>query len=72
MNDYNEIRSFRDLLVWRKGIELTKDIYALTQRFPTGEKFRVRDDLIFLGLRSELFRSGRPSPGEDGLHVAFK
>jgi four helix bundle protein len=45
MNDYNEIRSFRDLLVWRKGIELTKDIYALTQRFPTGEKFGLVSQL---------------------------
>ncbi|HVR35976.1 MAG TPA: four helix bundle protein [Methylomirabilota bacterium] len=45
MNDYNEIRSFRDLLVWQKGIALTKDIYALTQRFPTDEKFGLVSQL---------------------------
>jgi four helix bundle protein len=29
----------KDLLVWRKGIELAKGIYRLTQNFPSEEKF---------------------------------
>lgn len=39
MENDNKIKSFRDLLVWQKGIELTKLVYALTQQLPTGEKF---------------------------------
>lgn len=32
-------RGYRDLLVWQKGMELTKQIYHLTQLFPDEEKF---------------------------------
>jgi four helix bundle protein len=31
--------SYRDLIVWRKGIELAKLIYQLTKNFPSEEKF---------------------------------
>jgi len=30
---------YKDLLVWRKGITLVKQIYHLTHRFPNDEKF---------------------------------
>src|SRR5204863_1182204 len=33
------IQSYKDLLVWQKGIALAKVIYSLTQRFPAEEKF---------------------------------
>ena len=32
-------RSYKDLLVWQKGIELAKVIYRLTRTYPTEEKF---------------------------------
>src|SRR5437763_9110467 len=32
-------RSYKDLLVWHKGIELAKIIYLLTRSFPAEEKF---------------------------------
>ena len=32
-------RSYKDLIVWQKGIELAKLIYRLTQAFPSEEKF---------------------------------
>jgi four helix bundle protein len=35
----NETQSYKDLLVWQKGIELAKKIYGLTARFPAEEKF---------------------------------
>lgn len=31
--------SYRDLLVWQKGIELVQLIYHLTRSFPADEKF---------------------------------
>lgn len=30
---------FRDLRIWKKGIELTKTIYAITEKFPKHETF---------------------------------
>src|ERR1700751_733379 len=35
----NTTRSYKDLLVWQKAIELAKLIYKLTQNFPSAEKF---------------------------------
>ena len=33
------IRSFRDLIVWRKAIQFAKIAYDLTKRFPADERF---------------------------------
>ena len=33
------IRSFRDLLVWRRAMSLTEDVYALTSGFPRSEQY---------------------------------
>jgi four helix bundle protein len=32
-------QSYRDLVVWQKSIELAKQLYQLTSRFPIEEKF---------------------------------
>ena len=32
-------RGYKDLLVWRKGIDLVKEIYRVTKPFPTDERF---------------------------------
>ena len=32
-------RSYKDLFVWQKGIELAKIVYRLTQQYPAEEKF---------------------------------
>ena len=37
--DEERPQGFRDLLVWQKGMALTKAIYRLSQIFPTEEKF---------------------------------
>jgi hypothetical protein len=34
MADRKRVQSFRDLLVWQKGIELAEAVYALTRPFP--------------------------------------
>ncbi len=34
-----KVKSYRDLLVWQKGISLVKRIYQLTQTFPDTERF---------------------------------
>ena len=35
----DEPKSYRDLLVWQKGIELAKIIYRVTAKLPAEEKF---------------------------------
>jgi len=32
-------RGYKDLLVWRKGIDLVKEIYRMTKPFPADERF---------------------------------
>lgn len=43
-----KINSYRDLLVWQKGMELVKVVYSASRNFPDEEKF---------GLTSQLRRS---------------
>lgn len=38
-------QSYRDLLVWQKGIALTLAVYRLTQRFPSEERFGLMAQL---------------------------
>ena len=38
-------RSYRDLLVWRKGVELVKKMYALTHKLPKQETFVLSDQI---------------------------
>jgi four helix bundle protein len=34
-----EIKSYKDLLIWQRGIDLTQEIYTLTNLFPNTEQF---------------------------------
>ena len=49
----SEIRNYRDLLIWRKGVQLVKWIYQLTREFPTEERF---------GLVNQMQRSATSIP----------
>jgi four helix bundle protein len=40
-----EIKSFRDLIAWQKGIELCRRIYALSASFPDAERFGLTAQL---------------------------
>ncbi len=35
-------RSFRDLVVWQKAMELARQVYLLTEEFPKSETFGLR------------------------------
>lgn len=39
------IRSYKDLLVWQKGIALVRKIYQLTQTFPDTERFGLASQM---------------------------
>ncbi len=39
--DRTPIRSYRDLVVWQKSMDLVVEVYTLTGRFPPDERFRL-------------------------------
>jgi four helix bundle protein len=39
------ITSYKDLVVWQKGILLVKKVYKLTQNFPSAEKFGLTSQM---------------------------
>jgi len=39
MGEGKRLQSYKDLIVWQKGIALVKEVYALTRGFPAEEKF---------------------------------
>ena len=48
-----KIKNFQDLRIWQKGIEVLKDIYILTKKFPKEELY---------GLTSQMRRSAVSIP----------
>ncbi len=52
--EYREsIKSYRDLIVWKKSVELVQDVYILTSSFSPNERF---------GLTSQMRRSAVSIP----------
>ncbi len=45
MNSQQKLKSYKDLLVWQKGMTLVKDIYRLTSGFPQDERFGLMSQL---------------------------
>lgn len=41
----NLIRSYKDLLVWQKAVELALQIYKVTKTFPTEERFGLANQM---------------------------
>ena len=41
----NEIKSFRDLVAWRKSMDLCKAIYAISTVFPDAERFGLTSQI---------------------------
>jgi len=52
-NEKKKIKNFRDLEIWKKGMEIVKDTYGVTKSFPRQEIF---------GLRSQMQRSAISIP----------
>ncbi|MCX5833109.1 MAG: four helix bundle protein, partial [Deltaproteobacteria bacterium] len=44
-NKYSKIRTYRDLQVWKKSIELAKELYAQTAQFPESERFSITSQI---------------------------
>ncbi len=39
------VQSYRDLVVWQKGILLTKEVYLLTAMFPETERYGLTNQM---------------------------
>ena len=39
MREDGKTADYKDLLVWQKGIVLVKQVYGITARFPSDERF---------------------------------
>lgn len=39
------IRSYRDLLIWQRGLELTKEVYKTTRGLPNNERFGLTNQV---------------------------
>ena len=40
-----EIRSFRDLVVWQKSMDLVEVVYSITKQFPADERYALTSQL---------------------------
>jgi four helix bundle protein len=40
-----KIKSYRELLVWQKGIALSKEVYKITSKFPKEERYALTDQI---------------------------
>lgn len=40
------VRSYRDLVVWKKGMALAASVYRLTRRLPRHEEYRISGEMI--------------------------
>ncbi len=41
-----DVRSYRDLVVWQKGMDLAEAAYKLTKLFPKTEEYRLTSQLL--------------------------
>lgn len=41
----SEIKSYKDLLIWKRGIALCKDVYLLTNEFPIHEQYGLTSQM---------------------------
>lgn len=70
------VRSYRELKVWQKGIELVKTIYLLAQKFPKSETYGLASQMQMaaVSIPSNIAEGqGRQHTGEfrQFLHIAL-
>ena len=45
MPGIGEVKSYRDLLIWQKGMTLAKQVYSMTRAFPGDERFGLTSQM---------------------------
>jgi four helix bundle protein len=76
MNEESQIRTFRDLKVWKKGMAIAKLVYQFTEKLPQSEKFglvsQMRRAAVSLPSNiAEGFRRRHPTDYRRFLHMAL-
>ena len=67
MSDEQTVKSFRDMVVWNRSIELCVAVYEFTRTFPSDELYGLRSQLrrAFVSIPSNIAEGcGRRSTGE--------
>lgn len=62
-----KIKSYKDLIVWQKGVELVKEIFLLTKNFPPSEIYGITSQMrrAAVSIPSNIAEgSGRRNRGE--------
>ncbi len=64
------IKSFRELTVWQRGVELAKEIYHATRDFPPREVFGLQSQMCraAVSIPSNIAEGHRRSTKKDFLH----
>ena len=65
---------FRNLIVWQKGMELVKAVYALSKKFPSDERYALSDQLrrAVVSIPSNIAEgNGRASNADYGHFLAI-
>jgi len=64
-----EIRSFKDLIVWQKSMDLSIEIYRLTKKFPQAEQFGLVSQMrrCVVSIPSNIAEGKRRSTRKDFL-----
>lgn len=68
------VKSYKDLIVWQKAIQLVKEIYRLTAKFPPSEQYglslQIRKAVV--SIPSNIAEGyGRKSPKEYAQHFSI-
>jgi len=45
VSEIKQIKSYKDLEVWRKGIEIVDRVYSITSKFPVHERFGLASQM---------------------------
>jgi len=72
--DHMAIRSFKDLVVWQKSIELIEEVYRLSASFPKQETYGLSSQLqrVAVPIAANIAEgSGRNSTKEYIHHLAY-
>jgi four helix bundle protein len=71
-----KIKNFKQLLVWKKGIEIVKEIYFLTKNFPKEENFGLTSQMRRAAVSipaniAEGFKRNHRKEFKQFLHIAL-
>ncbi|HVB58357.1 MAG TPA: four helix bundle protein [Candidatus Acidoferrales bacterium] len=62
LGEIEKPRHYKELLIWKKGMELTAAIYRLTARFPTEEKYGLISQMRRAAVSVVQHRGGTGAP----------